>query len=531
MSDKTDKTDMRLLHICCEGEFYARLLCLASGLVLARASKAEVRVVWPQTEDCGVLFSDVFLNDEFAVNTSFEESDESVLTVSLSEGCGGFDRILEALECDNRSVCYSITGISSYLEDLRLVHELAHLRFRDTYRQAAASYKNTGNLPEEYFGLFVTLGEINKENPEEAGSALYLVRQSRDKVFFICSNESDAESFFETEPNVVLRKKETNTVHSSLVDFFLLTQSLIIKTSSHPILLAGILFRAAGLPLGEPRQAVSIRDGSAKKVVDTYCQWHLGDNLILLHFLRKMSERYPDVEFRHALNPEYLRQCNEVVQDLSTIRLSSIPDTRFSSQPINGWKGADNFYFEHPKSTEYGTVFVDFFARMARKMGLESPIENTEMLLFDYPALKREVLGQKYDFLVVNSVPLSGQFRDYEESKFNSLLSLIREKGFSVITTKKVDGFDCTLDFGLTVTGIGNVSLYSHFLLAVVTGSMWPCMNIFNNYRHERKILLNCQEIVDFGQNVVMVKTMDEAKEELASTLSIYRPIRVSFQQ
>ncbi|MEI6871174.1 MAG: hypothetical protein WCL08_02730 [Verrucomicrobiota bacterium] len=523
----SDKTDMRLLHISCEGEFYARLLCLASGLALARASKLEARIVWPQTEDCSVLFSDVFLNDEFVVNTSFEAAEESILTLHLAEGRGGFDEVLDALKSDTRDVYYSITGIPSYLEDLRLVHELVHLRFRGEFRQAAASYKNSGHLPEEYFGLFVTLNEINKEDPEEAGSALYLVRQSRDKVFFICSLESDAESFFEKEPNVVLRKKETHTVQASVVDLFLLTQSLIIKTSGHPMLLAGILLKAAGVSLVEPLQAASFHVGSPKKVVDTYCQWHLGDNLILLHFLRKMSERYPDVEFRHALNPEYLGQCNEVIQDLSSIRLSSIPDTQFSSQPINGWKGADGFYFEHPKSTEYGTVFVDFFARMARKMGLESPIKNTEMLLFDYPALKREVLSQKYDFLVVNSVPLSGQFRDYEEDKFNSLLNLIQEKGFSVITTKKADGFDCTLDFGLTVTGIGNVSLYSHFLVADFTGSMWPCMNIFNNYRHERKILLNCQEVVDFGQNVVMVKTMDEAKQELESTLSMYRPIRV----
>ena len=522
----SDTAEMRFFYIFCEGEFATRLLCLASGLAIARASGLEAQIIWPQTKDCSVLFSEIFTNDDYVVEHSFEISDEFVLKVRLTENFRNFEDVLGLLNGDSRSVHYSISALPSHFEDLRLVHELSQLHFRKALKKAAASVKRDWNLKGEYFGFFVTLNEINEDDPAEAGSALYLVRQSRDKMFFICSLESGALSFFEGEANVVLQKREVRTLQSTVVDLLLLTQSLIVKTSDHPMLSAAILLKAAGVTLDlAPREAFPYV-GSSKKVVDTYCQWHLGDNLILLHFLRKMSERYPDVEFRHALNPEYLRQCNEVVHDLSNIRITSLPDTRFSSQPIDGWKGADGFYFEHPKNQEYGAVFVDFFAGMARKMGLQSPIQNTEMLLFDYPALTRDVLAQKYDFLVVNSVPLSGQFRDYEETRFNSLLNRIQENGFSVITTKKVEGVDCTLDFRLSVTGIGNVSLHSHFLLAVVTGSMWPCMNIFNNYRHERKILLNCQEVVDFGRNVVMVKTMDEAEEALKATLSMYRLIR-----
>jgi hypothetical protein len=215
---------------------------------------------------------------------------------------------------------------------------------------------------------------------------------------------------------------------------------------------------------------------------------------------------------------------------LSAIRLSSLPDTRFSSQPIDGWKGADGFFFEHPRRYDYGTVFVDFFAKMARKMGLESPIKNPEMLLFDYPALKRRVLSKQYDFLVVNSVPLSGQFKQYSEERFLDVLHRIQGSGFSLITTKKVEGFDCTLDHKLTVTGIGNVSLYTHFFFGVVTGSMWTSMNVFNNFRHEKKVLLDNETNVDFGENVLMARDMEDAIQALDLVLSTHRPMRLSIE-
>jgi len=384
----SDTIGVRILYVCCEGEFASRLLCLASGLALARASELEVCVVWPQTIECGASFSDIFSNDEFVVVTSLEASDTSIRKVCLTDGVGSFEDLLSLLNGDARSARYSITEIPSYFEDARLIQELSRLRFKDFFKRAAFEFQSVSALAGEYFGLFINPHEINDADPAEAGSALYLVRQARDKAFFMCSLDAHAESVFAEEPNVVLRKKEIRTAQSLIVDLLILAQSLIIKTSEHPMLLAAILLKGTGLSLSEAAQDAPPYVRSPKKVVDTYCQWHLGDNLILIHFLRKMSERYPDVEFRHALNPEYLRQCNEVVQDLSAIRLSSLPDTRFSSQPIDGWKGADGFYFEHPKNKEYGAVFVDFFAKIARKMGLESPIQNTEMLLFDYPALK-----------------------------------------------------------------------------------------------------------------------------------------------
>ena len=526
----SDTIGVRILYVCCEGEFASRLLCLASGLALARASELEVCVVWPQTIECGASFSDIFSNDEFVVVTSLEASDTSIRDVRLTDGFGSFEDLLSLLNGDARSVRYSIDEIPSYFEYARLIQELSRLGFKDFLKRAALDFQSVFPLAGEYFGLFITPHEINDADPAEAGSALYLVRQARDKAFFMCSLDAHAESVFAEEPNVVLRKKEVRTAQSSIVDLLILAQSLIIKTSEHPMLLAAILLKGTGLSLSEPAQDAPPYVRSPKKVVDTYCQWHLGDNLILLHFLRKMSERYLDVEFRHALNPEYLRQCNEVVQDLSAIRLSSLPDTRFSSQPIDGWKGADGFFFEHPRRYDYGTVFVDFFAKMARKMGLESPIKNPEMLLFDYPALKRRVLSKQYDFLVVNSVPLSGQFKQYSEERFLDVLHRIQGSGFSLITTKKVEGFDCTLDHKLTVTGIGNVSLYTHFFFGVVTGSMWTSMNVFNNFRHEKKVLLDNETNVDFGENVLMARDMEDAIQALDLVLSTHRPMRLSIE-
>jgi hypothetical protein len=137
-------------------------------------------------------------------------------------------------------------------------------------------------------------------------------------------------------------------------------------------------------------------------------------------------------------------------------------------------------------------------------MGLSTPFKTTSDLLFDYPAIvKRQPTGS-YDVLLINSIPLSDQFKTYNENDFIDLAHTLRDKGLSVITSQKIIGFDCTLDTQCSVTDIASLSLRAKYFIAVCTGAMWPSINVFNQDVHQFKIILNDHEIVDIGKNITM---------------------------
>jgi tetratricopeptide (TPR) repeat protein len=253
------------------------------------------------------------------------------------------------------------------------------------------------------------------------------------------------------------------------------------------------------------------------RVVRTFMHWHLGDNLLHLHFLRKLSERYPQLEFVHALQPSLMAQCQEMLTDRPQIRL--VPLEPGVDQGLDGWKGAEGFFFQHPNRFQFGALYIDLFARLAHRMGLESPLHIPDDLLFDYPAICRDKRLGTYDVLLVNSQPLSEQFKSYRESDFVDLAELFRARGLSVITTRKIDGYPCTLDDHLSVTDIANLSLRARYFIAVCTGAMWPSMNIFNQSIHQFRVILNDHETIDFGTRITMCRDSAKMQEMVRERL------------
>jgi hypothetical protein len=237
--------------------------------------------------------------------------------------------------------------------------------------------------------------------------------------------------------------------------------------------------------------------------IKTFMQWHLGDNLIHLHFLRKLSEKYPELEFQHALNPAYIGQCTEVIEDNPRIILTPLVPGQ-NPEGLDGWKGAGGFFFSHENKYQFGALYLDLFAKLSKDMGLSTPFKTTDDLLFDYPAIVTKQTTGSYDVVLINSTPLSNQFKTYNENDFTALAHILRDKGFSVITSKKIDTFDCTLDTQCSVTDIANISLRAKYFIAVCTGAMWPCINVFNQGTHQFKIILNDHETVDIGKNITM---------------------------
>lgn len=249
-------------------------------------------------------------------------------------------------------------------------------------------------------------------------------------------------------------------------------------------------------------------------IFHTHCALRLGDNLVSLHFLRKLADKYPEHRFIHAAHAIYLPQLIEVTCDIPNLQLmdlGSVSDgnphgpERWTMKPRhesrNLWKNDGAFWERHPLVNDYVGFHLAFYDDVARQMGLETPLTHRRDMLFDYPMIRKaDVNIEPFDFLIVNSTPLSGQFRGYNEEQFTALILALANK-YRVVVTQRINlrNVAYTGDYGLSVTGIGNLSLKCHKILMVATGPCWPTFNIWNAKSIDLRIVLTDGERLDFG--------------------------------
>lgn len=259
---------------------------------------------------------------------------------------------------------------------------------------------------------------------------------------------------------------------------------------------------------------------SSDKIL-TYCAFRLGDNLAHLHFLRALAKANPSIHFQHAALREYLPQMIEVVADLPNISLRDIRECR-GEAGINAWKNTDGFWETHELKARYAELMLVWFDVLAKRMGLASPFTKPDDLLFDYPALKREQDADKitlhprvlkfvpFDYLVVNSIPMSGQWRGMDEVALNTLIQTLaqrydvvttRETGLNVLATENIPGF--------TVTNIGQLSLFAKRIIMVSTGPSWPTLNVWT--KDTFRIVLQDGETLGLTPNTHQCRTVAEA--------------------
>lgn len=260
----------------------------------------------------------------------------------------------------------------------------------------------------------------------------------------------------------------------------------------------------------------------------THCEFHLGDNLFQLHFLRKQAVAHPDDLFRHYTHEGYLVELREVVEDLPNISLY-----RLSQKPpesIDSWKNAGagtpsgGFFENHRDRNDYYGFYLDWFARLSKQMGLDPVFTKREDLPFDYPRL-RDSPGwhlsiPECEVLFVNSQPCSGQFPPMNSDDGSYLEDLIGElhTKHDLVLTQLSGRFPevlCTKDYDLSASGIGHLSLRCHTVIMIGTGPAWPTMNKFNleNVKH-RFVLLSPEHVSGFP-NTVNVKDREELRGEL----------------
>lgn len=254
----------------------------------------------------------------------------------------------------------------------------------------------------------------------------------------------------------------------------------------------------------------------------SYCEFHLGDNLAHLHFLRHLAQAYPSERFVHAVQPCHIDNLWDAVVDLRPqVELVGLEASDLVGHGTNAWKNAGGYWQNHPLKDRYGEFYLAWFQEYARNLGMESPLGEVSDLLFDYPAILRtpaSMPAHGVDVLVVNSRPCSGQLLSYDHVDcLDGVIEALVRAGHRVVVTQpsRVPGVWCTMDHMLSITDIGHLSLHAAHLVMVSTGPSWPTFNVWNAALTKTRILMLERETVELAPRTVHVRRVDELGAQL----------------
>ena len=218
---------------------------------------------------------------------------------------------------------------------------------------------------------------------------------------------------------------------------------------------------------------------------------HLGDCLLQCHYLCKVAPLKPGDWFIFRCERENVEQCQEVVEHLPNVAIEAIKEKRsfpfkhdLESIPesFNCWINDEGLFGKSKLSSDYIAYYLSWFDRMSELTGLPKVFAKRSDMLFDYPALlKRTILSDYYfDYLMVNSSPMSGQW-NYKEEDMERFIGMLAKRGSVIVTQPtQVENIPCTADYFLSSTGIGNLSLKCKNHICNNTGPSWPTYNVHN---------------------------------------------------
>lgn len=239
--------------------------------------------------------------------------------------------------------------------------------------------------------------------------------------------------------------------------------------------------------------------------------YHLGDNIYSLIFLNNIIE-HNDISIEYSCRYNFLSELKQ--HNYKNINLSALTQINNS---IDTWIQANNFWAEYfLKQDEnndwyyYDEFYLKFYDDLAKRNSLKHTFNEIRDTLYYHPDLEKRRYDD-YDFLIVNSRGGSGQFK-YVYDDFKTLVYKLKDKGFTLITTEKIDNFDCTRDKNMNLKDIGNLSIGCKNVISVHTAPMTTALNIKSVDTVNKWILLNDKNIsykiidVDVYDNVKKIK-------------------------
>jgi hypothetical protein len=263
------------------------------------------------------------------------------------------------------------------------------------------------------------------------------------------------------------------------------------------------------------------------RLIKFYNYANLGDNIFHIHYLNKLVDSDPDIEVEYLVKKEYITELNTHIHNNKKIKLFPIEDIQpqlcvpmninninsIHEDYFNSWIGSDGFYYDYlkNKNINYLDVFYyDWFEHLSKKIDVTNPIKNNMDMLYYHPSLEKE--NKTYEILFNNSYPMSGQFNKNELDDFDNFIKIFSKK-YNIITTRKIDNIDCTLDWGMNLIEIGSLSKNCDIIAGINNSVMIPTLNKFNIEKTKHWFIFDTYNTFSYNEKINHIKEINEFKE------------------
>ena len=240
-----------------------------------------------------------------------------------------------------------------------------------------------------------------------------------------------------------------------------------------------------------PTISGSITNSPAKEF-HFHNKYHIGDHIFNLKFFYKITDelikRNIRVNYYYASTYDINTKINipnaelERYVDSRVVTLKKIEEKPGDS--IELWMGTK---YDNLTSHYMCKYFPLHYGKIVDAMGIQdlktdvSLFQDEKYLLPLYTSINSKY-SDKYkdiDILIINEKPMGFQFQTFDNEKFNKMCRHLHSK-YNIVTTSKVDvAIKCTRDDNLMLQDIGAISTHAKYIIAVHTGPITPCYNLY----------------------------------------------------
>jgi hypothetical protein len=189
-------------------------------------------------------------------------------------------------------------------------------------------------------------------------------------------------------------------------------------------------------------------------------------------------------------------------------------EKKMGMKAVDLWHGSMPYAFSEKSRDEENKNVInsnmyEFFEYVSDHIGLPFPFKDRDGILLNNPSILENAhpdLSDEFDILLVNSSALSGQYRR-PQKHFDDFIAELKDQ-YSIIVTKAVADktIPCTLDYGLNLMQIGNLSTKAKYIVAVGTAPIIPCMNIWSIDTVKNWAILNNRSTFNYRDNMTRFK-------------------------
>jgi hypothetical protein len=216
-----------------------------------------------------------------------------------------------------------------------------------------------------------------------------------------------------------------------------------------------------------------------------YNLYHYGDNILNLKFLFNITPilKNYNIIIKYYYNSAYIKNRDELlIYKNDVIHIDSIENITSdnSKNSIHMWIGHYN-NFNNISYNIFDTFFNLYYSNILNILNISDTSITTSLYQDESYLLDiYNKLDNKYhdiEILILNSVPQSGQYREYNKEEWDKMCIYLNEKYNIVVTTYVNDNIKCTMNDKLKIQDIGAISTHAKYIIGVHSGTITGCYN------------------------------------------------------